>query len=98
MTQGESRKRQAGEVGLTILVVLLLHGLFWAFSDLDWNSPNPYNSYSKQCVAWLQGRLDLGQDHVDLWTNCRQALEEAILRFLQPQSYAKTLARLGDSW
>ena len=43
-------------------------------------------------------RLDLGQDHVDLWTNCRQALEEAILRFLQPQSYAKTLARLGDSW
>ena len=51
MTQGESRKRQAGEVGLTILVVLLLHGLFWAFSDLDWNSPNPYNSYSKQCVA-----------------------------------------------
>ena len=63
MTQGESRKRQAGEVGLTILVVLLLHGLFWAFSDLDWNSPNPYNSYSKQCVAWLQGRLDLGQDY-----------------------------------
>ena len=43
-------------------------------------------------------RLDLGQDHVDLWTNCRQELEEAILRFLQPQSYAKTLARLGDSW
>ena len=43
-------------------------------------------------------RLDLGQDHVDLWTNCRQALEVAILRFLQPQSYAKTLARLGDSW
>ena len=43
-------------------------------------------------------RLDMGRDHGDLWTDCKQALEEAILRFLLPQSNAKMLARGGDSW
>lgn len=24
---------------------------------------SPYNSYTKQCIAWLNGRLDLGQNY-----------------------------------
>lgn len=43
-------------------------------------------------------RLDLGQDGADLWTNCKQALIEAVLSFLGAQTNAKTLAREGDSW
>ena len=43
-------------------------------------------------------RLDLGQDFADLWTNCKQALIEAVLGFFYAQSNAKTLAHRADSW
>ena len=43
-------------------------------------------------------RVDMGRTFDDLWTNCKQPLEEVILGFLRAESNAKTLARLGDSW
>ena len=43
-------------------------------------------------------RVDMGRTFDDLWTNCKQPLEEVILGFLRAESNAKTLARSGDSW
>lgn len=47
-------------VPLTLLVVFLAIAAFtgiWPWKD------NPYNSYALQAEAWLEGRLDLGQDY-----------------------------------
>ncbi len=42
---------------------LLLHFLFAGLSGKGLSEENFYNSYSKQCVAWLSGRLDLGENY-----------------------------------
>ena len=57
-------KRQVLYNTLTAVgLVLLLHLLFLLFSGQRFSDPNIYNTYSKQCAAWLSGRLDLGQDY-----------------------------------
>ena len=43
-------------------------------------------------------RLDMGQDRVDLWTNCAHLLAEAIAAFICPQSNGKMLALKADPW
>ena len=43
-------------------------------------------------------RLDMGQDRVDLWTNCAHLLAEAIAAFICPQSNGKILALKADPW
>lgn len=58
-----TRKQQVFEIAGAAFLALCLHGLFMYFSGKHFDSFNPYNSYTKQCLAWLQGRLDLGQDY-----------------------------------
>ena len=41
-------------LGIYIIIYLYCDGVLWS---------NPYNSYTKQCLAWLDGRLDLGQNY-----------------------------------
>lgn len=41
-------------LGIYIIIYMYCDGVL---------SNNPYNSYTKQCLAWLDGRLDLGQNY-----------------------------------
>jgi len=45
-----------------VLLVLCAHGVFILFSGKGILSENPYNSYTLQACAWLQGSLDLGEN------------------------------------
>lgn len=45
-----------------LLAVLGIYIILYLYGD-GVLSKNPYNSYTKQCMAWLSGRLDLGQDY-----------------------------------
>ncbi len=51
----------AAAVVLALLLARCAVGLFTA--QWPWQRLNTYNSYSLQACAWLQGRLDLGQDY-----------------------------------
>ena len=47
----------------TIACVLVIAAVCMAFTGFWPNQDNPYKSYSLQAMAWLNGRLDLGQDY-----------------------------------
>ena len=49
-------------VAYPLLAVLGIYIILYLYCD-GILSKNPYNSYTKQCIAWLSGRLDLGQDY-----------------------------------
>ncbi len=57
------RRECLEEIGAFLFLFLLFHLLFIALSGKGFSDSNNYNSYSKQCAAWLQGRLDLGRDY-----------------------------------
>lgn len=61
----DNRKRnQTAEILLgAILGVALVHLLFMLVSGKGLLDDNDYNSYTLQTKAWLEGRLDLGQDY-----------------------------------
>lgn len=44
-------------------LVVALHLIFMLFSGQSFSASNAYNSFSRQAAAWLEGRLDLGQDY-----------------------------------
>ena len=56
-------KRHAAflSAALSVTVVILILSSFTGM--WPWATANPYRSYSLQANAWLQGRLDLGQDY-----------------------------------
>ena len=47
----------------TLACVLVIAVICMAFTGFWPNRDNPYKSYSLQTMAWLNGRLDLGQDY-----------------------------------
>lgn len=47
----------------SVLAVFSVIIMCMAITGLWPNSDNPYNSYSLQAEAWLEGRLDLGKDY-----------------------------------
>lgn len=59
---GDKKKQRLFEILSAAALVLLLHGIFMCLSGKNFYSENVYNSYARQCAAWLAGRLDLGQD------------------------------------
>lgn len=61
--QTEQNRQRVWEMLAAAGLVVLLHLAFMALTGQGFSSPNPYNSYSKQAVAWLSGRLDLGQNY-----------------------------------
>ena len=61
----------------TIACVLVIAAVCMAFTGFWPNQDNPYKSYSLQAMAWLNGRLDLGQDYPSF----RSAIMSASRRF-----------------
>ena len=59
----KSRARRALPVLAAVCTVLVLHIAFMLVSGKYPWSKNVYNSYTLQAMAWLDGRLDLGQDY-----------------------------------
>lgn len=59
----KNKNRAVFQVAAAVFIVAALHFVFMGFTGKHLFSSNPYNSYAKQCAAWLQGRLDLGQDY-----------------------------------
>lgn len=49
-------------VFLSVCIVLMLHMLFMLQTGKGPFELNSYNSYARQAEAWLQGRLDLGEN------------------------------------
>lgn len=47
-------------------IILLVYLVFVLFTGIGPFTENPYNSYSLQAKAWLEGRLDLGQNYSHL--------------------------------
>lgn len=45
-----------------LMIVLGFYMLLYLYTD-NILSENPYNSYTKQCISWLNGRLDLGRNY-----------------------------------
>ena len=60
MNTKRERARLYGALALTVLSVMLLCALAAGYQPLGYN---PYHSYSLQAQAWLDGRLDLGQNY-----------------------------------
>ena len=56
-------KQGIGAYISTIACVLALAVVCMAFTGLWPTGDNPYKSYALQSMAWLDGRLDLGQDY-----------------------------------
>ncbi len=54
--------RDARPMLAAMLFVARAHGVFLLFSGKGLVAENPYNSYTLQACAWLQGRLDLGEN------------------------------------
>ena len=52
--------------------------------------PRAAESVLRAVSSRRKERLDMGQDRVDLWTNCAHLLAEAIAAFICPQSNGKT--------
>lgn len=63
MLQRTQKRTIALEAALAVLLVLLLHGIYICLSGKGFDAANDYNSYTRQCLAWLEGRLDLGQNY-----------------------------------
>ena len=59
----EEKQRSARVIGFALLCVVCLHILFMALSGKHPLSDNPYDSFLKQALSWLQGRLDLGENY-----------------------------------
>lgn len=56
-------RRQDGSALTTVLAVLMAMLVVAAFTGQWPLADNPYPSYLLQSMAWLEGRLDLGQDY-----------------------------------
>lgn len=50
------------DIAYPVLVVLGVYLILYLYCG-EILTHNPYNSYTKQCLAWLSGRLDLGQNY-----------------------------------
>ena len=50
------------DIAYPVLVVLGIYLILYLYCG-EILTHNPYNSYTKQCLAWLSGRLDLGQNY-----------------------------------
>lgn len=59
----DERRRGTRVLLFSLSSVICLHILFMLFSGKHPLSDNPYDSFLKQTLSWLQGRLDLGQDY-----------------------------------
>lgn len=51
---------------LLLFIIIMIWALLAVFTGMGPLSVNPYNSYSLQASAWLNGRLDLGQNYQHL--------------------------------
>jgi len=49
-------------IAYPLLIVFGIYIILYLYCD-EVLTKNPYNSYTKQCMAWLNGRLDLGQNY-----------------------------------
>lgn len=58
----KSKSIEFKTIAYPVLIVSGIYIIIYLYSDKVL-SPNPYNSYTKQCIAWLNGRLDLGQNY-----------------------------------
>lgn len=58
----KSKSRKIKTIAYPVLIVLGVYIILYLYSE-QILSPNAYNSYTKQCIAWLNGRLDLGQNY-----------------------------------
>lgn len=58
----KTKTAKISTIAYSILIVLGIYAILYLYCD-EILSKNPYNSYTRQCMAWLDGRLDLGQDY-----------------------------------
>ena len=75
--------------------MLVIAAVCMAFTGFWPNQDNPYKSYSLQAMAWLNGRLDLGQDYP--WLELA-VLSGALLCQLPAVSVACTFAIMPVIW
>lgn len=62
-TLSTEKRRETRILLFSLLSVVCLHLLFMVFSGKHLLSDNPYDSFLRQTLSWLQGRLDLGQNY-----------------------------------
>lgn len=63
---GLSKAKGCSDAVLLILCMIPIYFLVWGFTGMMPWTDNPYNSYTLQALAWLNGRLDLGRDYSHL--------------------------------
>ncbi len=69
---GRLRTQDMTDFFMLLLCIIPVYFLVYALTGmLPWGE-NPYNSYTLQAVAWLNGRLDLGRDYSHLEIACYQ--------------------------
>ncbi len=63
MKEKEEFLGELADMIIVVLSMLLIHLVLSAFTGKWPWSGNPYNSYTLQACAWLEGRLDLGMNY-----------------------------------
>jgi len=69
---GKLRTKDMTDFFMLFLCIMPIYFLIYALAGFMPWSDNPYNSYTLQAAAWLNGRLDLGRDYSHLEIACYQ--------------------------